>query len=376
MLQAVFWISVAFIVYAYAGYPALLAILSRFRNRPVHRADIQPRVSLIITAYNEASRIENKLRNCTELIYPRDKLEIIVASDSSTDATDQIVQSYSEDGVMLVRAPERRGKEYAQQCALRNASGEIYVFSDVATILDPPSIQNIVKNFADPTVGCVSSVDRVLGHGGSSGEGAYVKYEMLLRSLEGRVNSLVGLSGSFFACRKDVAFPWAANLQSDFNTLLNSIRKGLRGVSDPTCIGYYKNIRVEEQEFGRKVRTIVRGIAVLMANLDLLNPFRYGPFSWQLFSHKLCRWLVPLFLLTAIISSAFLSSQQPLYAFILAAQVSFYGAAGSCFVNKRLLSRQLIKVPFYFTIANLAIVVAWCEYLAGKRYAMWQPSHR
>lgn len=181
----VFWGSLIFIFYAYAGYVLALLVLSLFRNRPIMAGDIQPMVSFIITAYNEEARIKEKIENSLQQQYPGDRLEIVVASDSSTDRTDEIVRSYESSGVRLVRAPERRGKEAAQKLAVGETRGEVLVFSDVATTLPPQGIANIVKPFHDPTVGCVSSVDRFVdAQGNLSGEGAYVKYEMLLRRLE------------------------------------------------------------------------------------------------------------------------------------------------------------------------------------------------
>lgn len=228
MLEVLFWSSILFVFYAYAGYPLLLKAFSSVRSHSVRKGPIAPNVSFIITAYNEEKRIEAKLKNTLEQIYPKEKLEIIVASDCSSDKTDQIVLSHQMSGVRLVRAPERKGKENAQRYAVERASGEILIFSDVATILEPDGVRNIVENFNDETVGCVSSVDRFIDSDGKiSGEGAYVKYEMLLRSLESRFNSVVGLSGSFFAARREVCREWAVDLQSDFNTLINSIKIGL-----------------------------------------------------------------------------------------------------------------------------------------------------
>jgi glycosyltransferase involved in cell wall biosynthesis len=338
-----FWSSLLFVAYAYAGYPLLLRLLSLVRRRPVRRAPIQPRVSFIITAHNEARRLPEKLENTRRLVYPADRLEVLVASDCSSDETDAIAASRAAQGVRLVRAPERRGKENAQKHAVDAASGEILVFSDVGTLLDPHSLARLVANFADPTVGCVSSVDRLLDADGRlSGEGAYVRYEMRLRALESEVNSLVGLSGSLFAARRIVCTPWRTDLQSDFNTLLNSMRRGMRGVSDPGVRGYYRNLAVEKRELDRKIRTVVRGIAVLMNNLPLLNPGRTGLFAWQLFSHKLCRWLVPC--------------------------VPFVGRAPSL--------RGVWRLPFYFVTTNLAIALAWLRYSRGERFVVWQPSER
>jgi cellulose synthase/poly-beta-1,6-N-acetylglucosamine synthase-like glycosyltransferase len=184
---------------------------------------------------------------------------VIVASDCSSDRTDDIVSAYAPR-VRLARAPERRGKEAAQQIALESASGEIVIFSDVATALAPDGVSTMVANFADPTVGCVSSVDRFIDADGRvSGEGAYVRYEMFLRGLETRVNSLVGLSGSFFATRREVCQRWSADRQSDFNTLLNAVDLGWRGVLDVQSAGYYRNVADDRRELQRKIRTVVRG---------------------------------------------------------------------------------------------------------------------
>ena len=222
----------------------------------IHNSPL-PSVSFIITAYNEEVRIKQKIENSLAQDYPKDKLEIIIASDCSSDKTDEIVKSFKDKGIKLVRAPERKGKENAQKHAVDAAGGEILVFSDVATILKPNAISNIVDNFKDPAIGCVSSEDKFIDKDGNvSGEGAYVKYEMFLRKLESKVNTLVGLSGSFFAARREVCKNWAIDLQSDFNTLLNSIKLGLKGVSDPKSIGYYENIADEKKEFNRKTRKL------------------------------------------------------------------------------------------------------------------------
>lgn len=375
--EAIYWGSVVFIGYAYIGYPLCLKALSAFRNRPVKKADLVPSVSFIVTAYNEEKRIREKIENTLSQNYSRERFEIIVASDCSSDGTDAIVKEYETRGVRLVRAPERKGKENAQKCAVEASRGEIIVFSDVATILGPGSVSNIVRNFNDPTVGCASSVDRFLEPDGRiSGEGAYVKYEMLLRDLETRVNTLVGLSGSFFAARREVCADWAIDLQSDFNTLLNSVRMGLRGVSDPGSVGYYRNLSDEKKEFDRKVRTVLRGISVFMKSLRLMNPFRYGLFSWQLFSHKLCRWLVPFAMGTAVVSNAFLLEQSRLYLALFIMQSAFYAAALWGIARMRAVTIKALKLPAYFVLVNLSIASAWYRFFKGERSVVWEPSRR
>lgn len=351
--------------------------ISLLKNYPVKRGNVTPKVSFIITAFNEEKRIKEKIENTLMQKYPKDKFEIIVASDCSYDKTDEIVKSYDFKGVKLVRAPERKGKENAQKYAIDIASGDILVFSDVATILQPDSMGSIVQNFNDPTVGCVSSVDKFIDKEGKiSGEGAYVKYEMFLRRLETKANSLVGLSGSFFAARREVCLNWATDLQSDFNTVLNSVRTGLRGVLDPETAGYYTNITDEKKEFTRKVRTVLRGISVFMKNLNMLNFIKYGLFSWQLFSHKLCRWLVPFALVVGLFSNACLIRQSDMYVYIFICQCLFYITA-TVGIRTHLLARlNTFKVPSFFVLVNLSILNAWYRYMRGERMVSWDPSKR
>jgi len=362
-------------MYAYFGYPILLFVLSLFIRNPVKKGEITPFVSFIITAYNEEKHISGKIENTLAQEYPAGKLEILVASDCSVDRTDEIVKSYVSKGVRLVRAKERKGKENAQKLGVDTASGEIVVFSDVATILSPSGVRNIVKSFNDPKVGCVSSVDKFVDkEGKTSGEGAYVKYEMVLRALESRVNTLVGLSGSFFAARKDLCSPWATDLQSDFNTLINSVKKGYRGVCDQDAVGYYSDLTENKQEFRRKVRTIVRGMRVFMRSIPLLNIFRYGLFSWQFCSHKLCRWIVPFAMMAIFVSNSIAAKGSRFYLFFFVLQCLFYVIAGIgvCTQSKRL----LLKVPSFFVIVNVSILVAWCKYIKGDTFIKWEPSAR
>jgi glycosyltransferase involved in cell wall biosynthesis len=373
--EVALWSTSLLVFYAYAGYPCALLALSVLRRRPLRRTtspEKPPRVSFIITAHNEAVRIEAKIQNTLEQDYPADALEILVASDCSTDGTDAIVAAHAPR-VRLVRATERRGKEAAQQLALQSASGEILIFSDVATALDRNGVATMVANFADPTVGCVSSIDRFVDDDGRvSGEGAYVRYEMALRALETRVNSLVGLSGSFFAARREVCAGWASDRQSDFSTLLRAVDLGLRGVLDPHTAGYYRNIADDRRELDRKVRTVVRGLHVLASNARMLNPFRYGLFAWQLASHKLCRWLVPLAMVLAALTNAVLLPRSSFYALTMILQCVFYGVAlAGLWTNA-----PGLRLPAYLVRANFAVLLAWLRFARGERIAMWNPSDR
>jgi glycosyltransferase involved in cell wall biosynthesis len=376
-LEALFIGSLGLSLFAYFGYPATLYWLGRVSNNEVKKAPVFPFVTRIITAHNEEKRIRGKLENTFSLDYPKEKLQVLVASDGSTDATNSIVASYGDNRVELLAVEERQGKESAQKEAVKRARGEVLVFSDVATRLEPDGIKEIVFNFADPSVGCVSSEDRLLDQDGKpSGEGAYVRYEMWLRRLEGRVNSLVGLSGSFFAARREVCEDFSGEMQSDFRTVLNSIKKGFRAVSDPSVIGYYPDVQESRKEFNRKVRTVVRGLTVFFRNIKFLNPIRYGLFSYQLLCHKLLRWLVPLFLAVALCANALLARHSWVYTSLFFLHMAFYATAFWGWRAKAPLSNSLVKIPTYFLIVNAAIFLAWLKYLGGQRLVMWSPSER
>jgi glycosyltransferase involved in cell wall biosynthesis len=377
MLEIAFWSSVVLVVYAYMGYPAVLAVVATVRNRTVRKDNVRPRVSFIITAYNEESRIREKLENTVGQEYPRNCFEVIVASDGSSDRTDDIVRSYAPRGVGLVRGAERKGKEAAQKLAVAAASGEVLVFSDVATLLASDGVSRIVRAFADPTIGCVSSVDHAVdGDGRRSGEGLYVKYEMLLRRLETKAGSLVGLSGSCFAVRRDVCREWATDVPSDFNTLLCAVKMGLRGVADCDSVGYYRTLADGSKEFERKVRTVLRGIPVVMSNLSMLNPFRYGLFSWQLFSHKLCRWLAPVATLVAFGTNAALATVSATYLALFIAQCGFYAIGVAGLFSQIVSSQALLRIPAFFVLVTVSTLHAWYRYVRGDRIMMWAPSER
>lgn len=372
-----FWVLIFLIFFSYFGYPLTLAVLVKIDSKKVKKESIFYPITLIITACNEEKRIREKLDNTSALDYPSNLLQVIIASDGSTDATNDIVQEYAEHGFELLALSERQGKENAQKEAVSHATGDVIVFSDVATRIDPHGLRAIAANFADTSIGCVSSVDKVLGKDGQPcGEGAYVRYEMWLRDLESKVSSLVGLSGSFFAARKEVCQDFSGEMQSDFRTVLNSMKLGLRGVSDPNAIGYYPDVADNKREFDRKIRTVLRGQTVFFKNLEFLNIFRYGIFAYQYFCHKLLRWLVPVFMVIALVVNLILAFSAVFYTVILILHFAFYGLAGYGLIKPEALDRTIVKIPLYFLTVNAAILVAWYKYITGNRMVMWTPSSR
>ncbi len=349
-------------------------------KRKKHKPNLDsglPRLTIIITAHNEENRIREKILNTLKLDYPHELLEILVASDASTDATEDIVAEFFLQGVGLVRAEERKGKEYAQLQAIRVAKGEILVFSDVATGIDRGALKLIAHRFADEKIGAISSEDRFVTEDGSiAGEGAYVKYEMWLRKLESEVYSLVGLSGSFFAARSCICKEWEISVPSDFNTALNCARQGYIAVTDKDIVGYYKDIKNKKGEYARKLRTVIRGMSAVMSKPDVLNPFKYGFFAFEVWSHKIMRWMVPWFLLALFVASILLNSVHPVYAIILILQIMFYSLVFVGAIVPGLRQISIIKIPFYFIEVNIAIAHAMLAYILGKRITVWTPSKR
>lgn len=376
-MQFLFWLTALALIYSYFLYPLILKLsATRPLSQPAPPQPL-PRVTLIIAAHNEERRIEAKLANSLAIDYPADRLEIIVASDCSSDGTDTMVANYAPERIRLVRADQRNGKEYAQLCAVREAGGEILVFSDTATQIPADAITRLVAWFGDSGIGAVSSEDRFLSADGKLvGEGAYVKYEMWLRQLESERGGVVGLSGSFFAARREVCDEWDIHSPSDFNTALNCARRGVRAVSAPDVLGFYEDLKDPQKEYQRKVRTVLRGITALSRHPDVLDARRFGQFAFQVWSHKLMRWLVPWFALLLVPLNLALASKHGIYMLCLLGQIAFYGVALAAHLNPALRQSTLARLVYFFVQANLAIADAGLRFLRGKRMTTWQPSAR
>lgn len=367
--------------YSYFIYPLLL-LLMPVKKQPESSEQTNtesdlPFQSFIITAFNEEKHIKEKIENTLQVDYPRELLEIIVASDGSTDDTNQIVRSFANENVRLVEVTERLGKENAQKQAIGEAKGELIVFSDVSTRIETHALRRISEVFQDATVGAISSEDRFISQDGSVvGEGAYVKYEMWLRGIESRVNSLVGLSGSFFAARKEVCQTWDISVPSDFNTALNSVSQGFRAVSDPKLLGFYPDIKSSSKEYARKLRTVIRGMAALFTKAEVMNPFKFGFFSFQVISHKLMRWLVPWFMVLSLILNLLLLGEGWFFTLTMAGQLALYLSAALGGLIKSTQSIAPIKLCYFFVQVNLAIAHATIMYMTGQRITKWEPSKR
>ncbi len=372
-----FWLCLLGATYSYFWYPVLLMLLPPRAPDSSRRTARARKVAVIVAARNEAGKIAAKLENTFALTVADVEMDVIVASDASDDATDAIVRSFGPRGVRLARSPTRRGKEYAQEIAIRSTDADLLVFTDAGTILPADALERVCDAFEDPTVGAISSVDRFISADGAlEGEGAYVRYEMWLRDLETRFYSLVGLSGSFFAARRGVCERWDHRIPSDFGTALACAELGLRAISDRRVIGYYKNIVDSRKEYQRKLRTVTRGMNALRIRRAVLNPFRYGRLSFEVFSHKIMRWATPWFMMGAFGVSVLLAVRSPAFRIVLAAQIAFYLLPLMSRLVPRLCRIRLARLGAYFVEVNVAMAHAALLTLSGRTILTWEPSKR
>lgn len=361
----------AWVGFAYVGYPLLLALLARVSPRPLAGGGEPPRISVIIAVHNGAHALKQKLEQTLALDAPG-PFEVVVASDGSSDETDAIARSFAARGVKLVRNEVREGKEAAQALGVAQASGEVLVFTDVTAELSRDALREIARPFSDPSVGCVSSEDRVEAAGG---EGTYVRFEMALRRYESRASSLVGLSGSFFAARRSLCAPWPKDLASDFRLALEAARRGLRAVSAPNASAAFRATPDPAAEWHRKVRTVRRGIAVLGAYRDLLHP-RHGRVAFSLWGHKVARFTAPFALLLLLAASALAAPASRFAAALAAAQVAAYALGGLSLAVPGVARLGVARLAGFFMLVNASMLVAWAHHLRGRRAITWEPTRR
>jgi cellulose synthase/poly-beta-1,6-N-acetylglucosamine synthase-like glycosyltransferase len=375
--QIIFWASVLALVYTYLGYPALIALIGTLRPRRVARRNFTPSLTVIITAYNEERALPEKLANTLALDYPRDLIEIIVASDCSTDRTDEIVRSFHRQGVTLHRQPQRFGKTAAQNAAVEKARGEIIVFSDATSRYEPDALRKIVRNFADRTVGCVGGRLIYVDPGDTDiGRGAkgYWGYETFLKKHESAASSLIGVSGCLYAVRKSAYVPLYNEACSDFIIATRMVEQGLRAIYEPEAICIEETNQRQDNELRMRVRVIAQTFTDLWRNRAMLNPFRSGLYGVQLWSHKLMRYFVPLFLMVLFAASAVLSANSLTYRiFFLAQSIGYLCGAMSWLLENLGVRNRLLALPHYFVLANVASVLAMFQFLRGERYARWEP---
>jgi cellulose synthase/poly-beta-1,6-N-acetylglucosamine synthase-like glycosyltransferase len=375
MIEFLFWLIIFIIFYTYVGYSFIILLLSLFLNRSVRKEEICPRVTFLITAYNEETSIAAKLENTLKLDYPREKLEVIVASDSSTDDTDSIVMKCQKQGVILNRVEGRVGKTETQNQSVAKATGDIIIFSDATTNYKQDAIKKIVQNYADPQVGAVSGrYEYVNPTGAAVGLGTVLfwKYENLIKRMQTRIRTITGCCGCIYSVRRDLYEPLPRDIISDLVEPLKILEKDYRIAFEPEAVAYEETTETAKEEFGMRVRVISRGMNGLWYMRNLFNPFKYGFISLQLFSHKVLRWMIPFILPLLLISNLFLIDQT-FYKLSLIIQILFYiGALGGYLLDRMGKKAKLLAIPLYYCVVNAASIAAFFRTIFGKKAIVWE----
>jgi cellulose synthase/poly-beta-1,6-N-acetylglucosamine synthase-like glycosyltransferase len=385
-----FWISVGLLLYTYGGYPLVLILLGslqQFRSdlrfglaRRTRRAsrDVvgRPRVSIVFAAHNEEAVIADKMVNCAELDYPADALEILVGCDGCTDATAALARAAAPANATVYEFPDRCGKPGVLNKLLPRAHGEIVVFCDANTEFEPDAVHALVRHFKRPEIGCVCGELRLRSRGQATGEQLYWRFETLLKFLESRLNMLVGANGAVFAIRRSLFLPIPPDgVVEDFLIAMNVRAAGHRVVYEPEAIAWEEVAPNARQEFRRRVRIGAGNFHALRHTWRMLNPLA-GAVALAFWSHKVCRWLVPLFLVAAEISAVTLA-REPVY--------GAAAALGAALVLLALLGHRLdlrarywapASVPYYFLSMNLALLLGLIAFGRGTQSTVWTPTAR
>jgi len=376
-MEILFWMALLILGYIYLGYPLLLWVANRIINRPVKKEQISPPVTFVVVAYNEEEYIDRKIDNILSLDYPKDKLEIIIGSDGSTDKTNEILKRclVRGEGCRVVISKERKGKVSLLNEIVPEAKGEIIVFSDVRQIFDVGALKELVANFADSSVGCVSG-ELVFEDEGKSGiargVGFYWRYEKWMRKAESRIHSMIGATGAIYAIRKELfVSPPKDTILDDVFIPLKIVEKGFRAIFDSGARAFDKAASTSREEFTRKVRTLAGNFQLFILCKKLFNPFK-SPVAFQFFSHKLLRAVAFLFLMVLFISSLLLMTRFP-YNLIITAQGLFYFLAIAGWALEKLsIKSRLCSIPYVFCVLNFAALKGLLVFLTGSHSVKWE----
>ncbi|MHC4453631.1 MAG: glycosyltransferase family 2 protein [Planctomycetota bacterium] len=375
-MEILFWTSIILIAYVYIGYPCFLTLFGSIRWRKLKIADIKPSVTLIISAFNEEKCIREKIENSLVLDYPKDKYEIVVVSDASTDDTDRIVRQFEKRGVHLVRQEERLGKTVGLNLAVSQAKGQIIVFSDANAMYQKDAIRKLVRHFNDGKIGYVVGEARytdINQTGSAKSENLYWQYEIFLKKMESRLHSVVGGDGAIYAIRRELYEDLLSSDISDFVNPLQIILKGFRGVYEPEAVCWEDTAGSFKKEFQRKVRIVNRSFSGLLRMRSVLNPFKTGIFSLEIISHKLLRWFVPVFLIIFILSILGISIydiktfQWGIILFTFFVWCTYIGYL----LADHFKIWPIFYYPYYFVSINIASLIGIYRSLRGNVQTTW-----
>ena len=373
--ELLFWSSIVLIAYVFAGYPAVLAMIGTVRPRPWHRdPEFRPRVSVVIAAYNEAELLSRKIENLLSLDYPQDRLEILVGSDGSTDATASRLQGVADERVRGFVFPQRRGKPSVLNALIPKATGEIIVLADVRQTFDVRALRALVQSFADVSVGAVTG-ELILGSstgGEGQGAGLYWRFEKFIRSRECLVDSTMVVTGAFYAMRRSLFEPMAADtICDDLMIPLTVVRRGYRVVFERGAKAY-DALPATGQEFRRKVRTLAGAFQFFARQRWVFSPLR-NRLWWQTMSHKVLRLFIAPLQIVLLGTNIALASASTFYSAVLIAQALFYAGAALAVVMPLSWKRpRVVAFPYIFCVLSFATVVGFFRWITRRQAVTWQ----
>jgi len=384
IIESTFWVLFGIIFYIYFGYLLFLVFLSLFyRKSTQNKETYEPTVSIIIAAYNEESIIEQKIENTLMLDYPKDKIEIIVFSDASTDKTDEIIKRNAYRGIKLIRIEGRMGKTYCKNEALKMAKGEIIVFSDANSIYELQNIHVLVKHFKNPSVGCVSGELRYInGKSTVIAESIYWRYEQIVKHLESLISSLTSANGAIYAVRKALYEPLPSTAIDDLAASLMIRQKGYKVLYESKAVAWEATAKTISAEFHRRVRMVTRATYTLLwipTFRSLLNPFKNFILACQIWSHKILRWLSGLFLIFLFICNIILVGKNWIYDFLMIVQIFFYLLAILGYMIPVVLGKKDIKLThtaYYFCLSCIAMLTGFYNGLKKRTFIIWTPNRQ
>jgi cellulose synthase/poly-beta-1,6-N-acetylglucosamine synthase-like glycosyltransferase len=377
VVEFFFYSSVCMVFYVYVGYPLIIAFIGSILRRNVCKSDYEPEVTIIISAYNEEDNIAQTLENKLRQDYPKDKVEVIVVSDGSDDRTDSIVTRFAAQGVRLFRQEPRAGKTAAINKAVAEAHGEILVFSDANSLYSDDALHGIVRNFGDPEVGYVTGKMIYTNPNGETiGDGctAYMRYENFLRVVETKAGSIVGVDGGIDAVRKRLYRMMAPDQLPDFVLPLNVVEQGFRVVYEPHALLKEPALQNTGDEYRMRVRVALRSFWALKDKRHMLSFKRLKLYTWQLWSHKVLRYLSFIFMIIAFFSNFLLLPLGNFYRLLFVLQAGAYlGVLLSPYLEKSGRKIRILYLFRYFVLLNVAAAHAFIKFLQGHKVVMWSP---
>ena len=371
-----YWLACASILYAYVLFPLLLSLVAKFSSKAAAEPAVPidgelPRIAMIVAAYNEIDCIQDKIRNTLSLDYPRDKFHLYIGSDGSTDGTSEFLETVDDRRVIALRFTERRGKSAVLNDLIARADAEILVMCDANGMFNVDALKQLVKHFADPTVGCVSGEMCLDKDGGVSGEGLYWRFENWIKQNESKLGFLIGCNGGIYALRRLLFRPIPnTTIVDDFVISLNVLAQGYRTILDPRARALEPACPTTRGEMARKARIGAGNWQALGMTLRLLSP-RYGLIAAAYWGHKILRWATPVFMLTMIVASVMLRREMFFadVALLNVAGVLIAAAASYAPVSARM--PKLTRPVSYFYLMNYSLLCGLIRYIFKTQKTTW-----